>query len=356
MNTKWIRVNGNFKTGLKRKGTLLAALLAVTGLLAGCAQSSDSAEDTSDSSDSGLRTLRVAVMTGQPDQYAIAVGEEQGIFEKYNIDVETTEYVAGINTIDAVVNGTADTGMMADYAAANRLGNTLEDTNLVIFSELAASDMKNGGLYVAPEYADDLDSLDGSTGFITQTGTVTDYYVSTAIEYLGLEEENQNLISTDSTQTALALVQQDNASAYIASGSNASYVEEYGWVLAVPAEDLGIRTGSYLLTTDEFLESNTELLADYMTALQESIDYINDNLDDVSVEMASEFGVEADDFVENWTAQEFMIGLSVEGAEHLQELEDWAYAHGRFPQEYEVTQFYNAAAAEIAFPDRSTYE
>lgn len=362
----------------KIKG-LIAALLAlslVTALFAGCSSSDTSdedaeetteAEDTEDTEDTEgaeenseeeqeLRTIRVAVMTTLPDQYAIEVGTDLGIFEEYNLQVEVTEYAYGINTIDAVVNGTADTGNLADYAAANRFGNTLEDTNLVIFSELTGTATNTGGLYVAAEYADNLEALDGSEGFITTTGTVNDYYVSLAINYLGLEEDNQTIINVDSTQTALSLVQQNTASAYVTSGSNATYVEEYGWVLVATSEELGVETGSYLLTTDEYLEENADLLADYLLALQESLDYITENLDEVSVEMEETFGVNADDFIETWNTYVFMLGLSVEGADHLQELADWAYEHEKFDTAYDVRQFYNAAAAEIAFPDNCTYE
>ena len=135
---------GNHKTALERGGNIImkkriislaAAAVFVLGTLAGCGNSSTQTTDKtaySDASSSGgdLVTVRDAVMTGQLDQYATEIGLWQGIFEKYGIDLQTTEFVAGINTIDAVVNGTADIGMMADYAAVNRLGNTLDATNL----------------------------------------------------------------------------------------------------------------------------------------------------------------------------------------------------------------------------------
>ena len=177
----------------KRIISLAAAAVFVIGTLAGCGNSSTQTTDTTASSDASsssgdLVTVRDAVMTGQLDQYATEIGLWQGIFEKYGIDLQTTEFVAGINTIDAVVNGTADIGMMADYAAVNRLGNTLDATNLQIFSQISGGQAAlSGGLYVDPKYADDPKSLDGSAGFMYQEGTVTYYYASKCIEYLGLD-------------------------------------------------------------------------------------------------------------------------------------------------------------------------
>ena len=225
---------------------LTAALVA--GALAGCGESCQG--NASQKSDSGkdLVVLRDAVMTGQLDQYATEIGLWQGIFEEHGIDLQTTEFVAGINTIDAVVTGTADIGMMADYAAVNRLGNTLKENDLQIFSELSGAGALTGGLYVAPKYVDNLEALDGSEGFITQTGTVSDYYVSQAIEYLGFDEDKQNIVNSDSSQTTLSLAQSGGASAIVATGSNAKYLEDYGWQQVVSSSELGIETGAYFFT------------------------------------------------------------------------------------------------------------
>ncbi len=125
----------------KRIISLAAAAVFVIGTLAGCGNSSTQTTDktaSSDASSSGgdLVTVRDAVMTGQLDQYATEIG--LGRIEKYGIDLQTTEYVP----VDQYhrcgdVNGTADIGMMADYAAVNRLGNTGYFTNLQIFSQIS---------------------------------------------------------------------------------------------------------------------------------------------------------------------------------------------------------------------------
>ena len=127
------------------------ALAAAVGLLTGCAANAASPAPAA----GDLHTVRVGLMTGLPDQYAVYIGTEEGIFEKYGIYAETNEYAAGINTIDAIANGTEDTGILADLAAVNRIGSTLDATNLVLFSELSLNETNNGGLYVPPEYAGD---------------------------------------------------------------------------------------------------------------------------------------------------------------------------------------------------------
>ena len=322
----------------KRIISLAAAAVFVIGTLAGCGNSSTQTTDktaSSDASSSGgdLVTVRDAVMTGQLDQYATEIGLWQGIFEKYGIDLQTTEFVAGINTIDAVVNGTADIGMMADYAAVNRLGNTLDATNLQIFSQISGGQSAlSGGLYVDPKYADDPKSLDGSAGFMYQEGTVTYYYASKCIEYLGLDESKQNLINTDSSQTRLALIQKDGASAVYANGSEAKYIEEAGWVQVATSQEIGIQTGSYFLSTDKYISENTDTLAKFLQAVDESTQYINDHLDESAEYLADKLGLKAEDFKENWKNYSFEPGFSEEATTHLEDIEKWGFEHGSFPK------------------------
>ena len=172
--------------------TVTAAALGLSLLTACAGNSSSSGASTAD--ENGLRTLRVANMTGQPDQYADFIGQQQGIFEKHGINLQTTEFVAGINTVDSIVTGTADTGLLADFAAVNRFGNTLDATNLVIFSDISSGGSTSGGIYVAPEYADNLSNLADSAGWITNIGTVSEYYNWQAQNYLGLDPDTQKTV------------------------------------------------------------------------------------------------------------------------------------------------------------------
>lgn len=335
---------------IKKISSIITAAALAGAIFTGCGK--DEAKVGEDGKE--LQTLRVALMTGQPDQYAAYIGTEQGIYEKYGIYLETTEHVAGINTMDAVQNGTADTGLLADFAAVNRLGNTLNDTNLVSFSELSYSAPTNGGLYVAPKYADDLSKLDGSEGFITNIGTVSEYYNWQAITYLGLDAEKQNSINSDSNQTSLALAQNGDASAIVAIGANGSYYEDIGWKLAAKSDEIGIKIGSYLFTTKEFLSGNTDLLANYLKALNESIEYISDNLEEVAPKIEAKFGIKAEDFKLNWQALTFRIGFTEEGAQQLDALNEWALGQGKYTEAYNVRDFIDTSAAEKAFPDGVT--
>ena len=337
-------MNNERKHTLRKAGTILTTAILGASVLAGCGSEAGTAATQSGAGKNN--TIRVAVMTGQPDQYQIYIGQQQGIFEKNGVNVETTEYAYGINTIDAVTNGTADTGEMADFAAVNRIGNSQDNTNLVFFSESAASEMNTGGLYVAPEYVDNLDALTDSKGIITSVGTVTEYYDWIALDYIGIDPEKINYVNTDSSQTTIALIQQNNASAVVGSGATIQYYEDAGWKLVADSKELGIITGSYLLTTKEFNDNNTDLLAKYLKSLQESTDYINDNLDQVAADVAKKFGVKEENFKADWQSQTLRVGFTEDGATHLEEIAEWAYSQKKYDKQFNIRDYINTEAAK----------
>lgn len=334
---------------MKKRIIHLALAITLAISLIGCGKEADSVKS---SSKDGLTTVRVAVMTGNFTQYTALIGKEQGIFEKNGINLEITEYAAGVNTIDAVVAGQADIGNMADYAAVNRIGNTLATNNLVIVSEIQGGAV-SGSLYTAPEYVEDLNKLDGK-GFINSVGTVSEYYNSKIYSYLGFDESKQNLVNSDSTTTSLALAQSGDVAAAFSSGSSSEYFEGIGWKKAVDGANLGIETYSYFMTTESYNSSHTQVLADFLKATQESYDYIMEHLDDTAKSLETTLGISADNFKSDWAIAESRIGFSQEGVEQLLEIQDWAFKNGRYDKEYDISQYINTDALQKVYPDKVT--
>lgn len=48
------------------------------------------------------------------------------------------------------------------------------------------------------------------------------------------------------------------------------------------------------------------------------------------------------------------MGLSEEAASHLDEINKWAYENGKYPNNYNIREFYYTDAAKKAFPDNVT--
>ncbi|SHO47725.1 ABC transporter substrate-binding protein [Anaerocolumna xylanovorans] len=347
------------KNGRKRIGFILTAFLVAFSVI-GCGKAETKTTKDTDSSsvqqtaaaDGKLQPLRVAVMTGMFNHYTALIGKEQGIYKKHGIDLQLTEYPAGINTVDALVTGQADLGYVADFAIVNRIGNTLDSTNLEIVSEVQGGPV-NGGLYVDPKYKDNLKELDGK-GFINTVGTVSEYYNSKIFEYLGVDESKQKLLNSDNPQTSLALAQQGDAAAVFASGANANLYEGIGWVKGVDASELKINTYSFDVATKEYNKDNAALIAQYLQATQESYEYIVSHLDEAAAYLEKTLGVKADVVKADWSVAKSTIGFSEEGALQLETIEKWAYQKGKFKQDYAIRDYINTDALKIAFPDKIT--
>ena len=338
--------------------SIVSALLITA--LAGCSGGSTAPAGTAAAaggeaeSGTGLRTIRVAFMTGQPDHYAAVIGQEEGFYEKHGLKVEGSEYAYGINTIDAIANGTADVGQCADFAGINRIGNTLDYNKLVFYAELSASTATTGGVYVAPEFADDITKLNDSKGWITSIGTRTEYDNYIAQQALGLDPDKQKQVNTDSAQTQLAAATNGDASAVVSSGTQAAKFEELGWVKVATSADIDSSVGAYLVTSKPYIEANADILADYLAALDESVKYINEHLDEVAVRLSEKFGVEPENFKTDWKTPNIIIGFTEDGAKNLERIEEWASTHGRFEKAYNVRDFIVTDAVKKAFPDRVT--
>lgn len=331
----------------KRIIYLLLVIVLIISSLIGCGPKKTSVEGKE------LTTVRAAVMTGTVNQYTAVVGKKQGIFEKNGINLEITEYAAGINTIDAVISGQADIGNMADYAAINRIGNTLDNTNLVIISEIDGGSTKSA-LYAAPQYENDLQGLNGK-GFTNNVGTVSEYYNSKIFQYLGFDESKQKLINSDSVSTSIALAQSGEIAAAFTSGANAAYYEGLGWKKTLDSETLGISTYSYYLVTNSYNESNQELLSKFLKASQESFDYIKANMDETAIYLEGTLGIIGDNFKKDWESIESRIGFSNAGASQLEEIALWAYKNKRYSKEYDIKEFINTDALKLVYPDKVTF-
>ena len=120
------------------------------------------------------------------------------------------------------------------------------------------------------------------------------------------------------------------------------------------AKDIGINVSAYLITSSDFAKNNTETLTNYLKALDESVKYINDNLDESAEKISKKYGIEPDDFKTNWEQYSIKLGLSEEAASHLDEINKWAYENGKYPNSYNIREFYYPDAAKKAFADNVT--
>ena len=337
---------------MKKRWISFLVILGLTAGLAGCGtQSSQAAGDTKkedtqtagDAKTQEVQTVRLGVMTGNSDHWVAEVGTEQGIFEKYGIELKVTEFAAGINTIDAIVTDQVDIGNLADYAAINRLGNTQDDTDLRLIANFSSS--STGKLYVNPKEVTSLTDLSGK-GLVTLAGTVWDYWNAKTLEQAGIEGDQQVLVNVDSAQAALGVMTTGEGVAFWASGTNAKKLEEAGMEPLLTMDELGLRTDAYFITTEKYIEDNKELLTNYLKAFQETQDWVLENQEEAAEIVEEKTGIPQDQFLENLKQEKLLVGFSQDTKEHLNEIKDWALKAGRFEKDFELDDFVDTTLLE----------
>lgn len=333
--------------------TFVAMVLVVSMIFTGCGQkSTDTNSNSSSTNTDGLTTIRLGVMTSNiSHQYAI-IGQEQGIYKEHGLDVEVTEYAAGINTVDALVTGQLDVGFVADFAGINRIGNTSSNSNLRFFAQIASSAMTQ--FYVNPDKIKTLSDLKGKN-VITLLGTVWEYWNAKTLEKAGLTTDDVEFKSVESAQDGLAVANSGEADAFWASGENASRLKAYGWEPILTQEDLESATYQIYMSNEEYLSQNQETVQKFLQATQEIIDYINDNTDEAADIINDKTGMDQDVFKNSLTAYNLGLDFDQKVYDELNEINNWAYDNGYYTNEFKLEEFIDTDALAAVYSDKVSW-
>jgi NitT/TauT family transport system substrate-binding protein len=313
------------------------------------AASSATVSETTSSAEtesSELTTVRLAIMTNECSQWYALVGDETGIFAEHGLEVQITEFAAGINTIDAVVTEQADVGNLADYAAINRIGNTQDTSNLRILGRYSSG--STGKLYVSDDITSLADLADAPVA--TQPGTVWDYWTAKAYEEAGIDADHQNIVECDSAATAVALMTTGQASAFWASGTNAKKLEDSGFGSLISMSDLNLTVDGYFVTTSTFLEEQPETAEALVAALQDIADYMIANPEETAQILEERAQIPQEQTLTNLEAYSLAMDFPQSTLDHLNDIKAWAVEQGKFA-DYELTDFIDLSALKSAVPD-----
>lgn len=326
-----------------------------TGAQGGAEASASETDSGADAGTGELNTIRLAVMTNNQSQWYALIGTETGIFADHGIQLEISEFAAGINTVDAIVTQQADIGLLADYAAINRIGNTAENSNIRYITRMATTDGKGATkLYVDPEQIQSLEDLAG-VGFATLPGTVWDYWTAVTYEAAGVSEEDQNILNVDSAASAVTVLANGEGAAFWTSGTNAEKLVEAGFEPLLSLDDLDLHTDQYFVTSTEFLESDTPVIEEFIAALQDIVDWTEANQDEAASIIEAKTGYAAEQFLADYAAITLTIDFPQATVDHLNNIKAWAVDNGSFA-DYSLQDYIVLDPLKAALPDAEVFE
>ena len=302
--------------------------------------------------DVGEFTIRVGVCSGDDNQYLKILDEHTNFLKDRGINLETTEFAAGINTIDAITIDQLDIGNFADYAGINRIGNTLADTELRALTQTWINTSTT--LYVNPEHISSPEDLEGAI-LLSQAGVVFEYEYGKLVEKYNLDPEKIELTNVSSAQEALALATTGSGDAYWAGAQVQPKFEEAGWVPLVTVAEVDAPMYCFLVANNSYLEEHQAEVAKYLAVSEEGFAYITENLDEFAGWVEADLGLKKDLVISGWNERTHDYGFDQDAYEDLVKVEEWCFNNGNFPTSYDPADYINTDALALYKPDSVTW-
>lgn len=297
-------------------------------------------------------TIRVGVCSGDVNHYLKILDDHTGLFKNKGITFEITEFAAGINTIDAITIDQLDIGLFADYAGVNRIGNTVNDTDLRAFAVITKSASYN--LYVNPEKIKSPEDLQVAT-LVSMAGVVFEYDYGKLFEHFELDASKANFANVGSIQEALALAASGEGDAWWSTPQTNAMFEEYGWEPFINIADVDATMYTYLVANNSYLTGHQAEVEKFLETSEEGFAYIEENLDEFADWVSADIGLNKDLVISGWQSAQYGYTFDQDAYEDLVKVEKWCYKNGNFDTDYDVADFINTDALKAIKPDSVTW-
>jgi NitT/TauT family transport system substrate-binding protein len=270
------------KKSLATVGVLAAAAIA----LAGCTDSgADPASSPSDGGDAGsgeLTTVRVAALP-IAETGALWAAIDEGIFEEHGLEIEVVPSQGGANAIPALLSGDIQFAIGQPFGPFRA---DLQNLGVVIIGDYADSleDGKdvNAVVSLADSGITDPADLAGKRVAVNSLGAAGDVTIMKAVEDAGGDPTTIEFVEVAFPDAQAQLEAGNIDAAWVPDPFMSNVVNDGGNIVVHPYQatipGLSVLT---TITTQELMDSDPELVADFAAAMTEALDWAADNEDAV---------------------------------------------------------------------------
>ena len=220
--------------------------------------------------DKKLQRLNFSYPSLTKTRVALWIGKDNGIFEKYGLNVNLIVIRSGNTAISALVNGEID--VLGGPSSTSMLA-AESGLPVVIIGTFGPASRK----LVTPERIKTIEDLKGKTIGVSNFGTIIDFSVRRALAQLGLTPgKDINLLPTGLSQPVqrMLLMFQGKIDATLASDDEIYTIGTMGHKVRVLAEleNLGIHSSySDLSVTRELLKNRRSTVKSFLMGFSEAI-------------------------------------------------------------------------------------
>jgi NitT/TauT family transport system substrate-binding protein len=311
----------------------------------------DSAEDTTDASKAEPFKINIAVDSGT-FAYPFWVAKNKGILDKYNIQAEFQVYAYGIDTINAVQLDQADLGEGMDFAAVSRLGG---ESELQFISFLAGNKVSGSQLYVLDDSIKKVEDLAGKS-VVVQKGTVNEYIWAQTFEQYGIDPKSVTPLYISSTAEGLAIVKSGDADAIWAGADTSDQLLELGAKSLGDYNLIGFAPKGFVLLKKSYLEQNEEGIERLLQALNEAVDFINEDPNGAAEIIKDNFKIPVENIAKALQGSEYDIRLTQKDVDQLDSVTKWSIKNKLIKYDFNVKDYIFLNPLKTAFPETITYK
>lgn len=333
---------------MKREMKRILSLVLASAMLflAGC---SGTSEDTAKTEESQERTtVRVGVATSG-FAYPFYVGQDQGFFDEYGIDLVIDSYGNGGETIDATILQQEDMGEGMDYAVVTRLA---EGSSLQILSFMAEANPTREGLYVQSGI-EDIKDIEGKR-IAVRKGTINEYVWKLLLDRYQIPEDSVERVELSSDAEIVTAFVNGEADAIWIMNIYKEQLDEAGMAYT-NLGDLGlvdVSQRAFILMDQTFVSENEEVTENFLKAVAEAEQFLVEHPEESAKIIYEKMTIEEETALSDIDNYNWDIRFTQEDYDHLVNLSAWVQENGLTNSTYDVKDFINTAPLKNVLPDK----
>ena len=250
----------------------------------------------------------------------IRIAEEKGYFLEEGIDAEVRDYPTGKAALAAVFNGEVDMGTVAD---APIVSNSFERNDFAIFVTILDSAQHTKALARKDSDINIPQDLVGKK-VATTIGTTAHFFMSLFLALNGIDVSDVEIVNMKPGEMVEAIINGDVDAICGWEPNVSNAAKNMGDNAIILSSDVGYKATFNLVTMNDYIENNPELIRNVIKALVKAEEFASNNRGESIDIIASRLETDREDIDKQWDGYRFKISLSQSLIITLEDVARWS--------------------------------
>jgi len=250
----------------------------------------------------------------------IHIAEEKGYFLEEGIDVEIKGYPTGKAALAATFNGEVDMGTVADTPI---VFNSFERNDFTVFVTILDSTQHAKALARKDRGINTPQDLIGKK-VATTIGTTAHFFMSVFLTLNGIDVSDVEIVNMKPGEMVVAIVNGDVDAICAWEPKVLNAAKNLGDNAIILPSDVGYKATFNLVTMNDYIENNPELIRNVIKALVKAEEFASNNREESIDIIASRLETDREDIDKLWDGYRFKISLSQSLIVTLEDVARWS--------------------------------